>query len=506
MDFKSYIQGRKKMKIKTFSEYAEEGKYDPISVGIIVSIFAFMIFAAVFILSWVGVLALIAGAGIVAYQLLMRRPKNLFYAYGHKNRLSSLSIILLTMPFVIGAIVAFDQYTIYEKPIHAILLWGMVVTFWLNLLFGPVSLVSKFREEATPFPKSYPSMSVLVPAYNEEKVISRTIESLLITDYPGKLEIIVIDDGSKDSTLQIARRFERKGIKILHKENGGKATALNFGFTMSKGEIIVIVDADTIVGRHSLKQIMKGFSTRPNVQAVAGNIRVRNPKNWITKCQSLEYISGIQTVRRSFDLHGAITIIPGALGAITRSAINSVGAYHSDTIVEDFDISIKCLKNGPIAQGHTEAVAYTEAPATVSDFNKQRKRWARGNIQVIRRHSDCLTNSRFGYLQRIAFPYLIIGMFIMPVIGFIAIGNAIVVSLMGSVFWVLQIVMIFFVLHMMLSWLAIRIDDGDMKLMWYAPFLVFGYRQICDYILFKAVIDEIRGKKAMWTSAARIGV
>lgn len=494
------------MKILSFPEYAKQGKYDPISVGIVISIYAFMIFAAVFILSWAGVLALIVGGGIVAYQMLAPRPKNLFYSYGHKNRLSLLSIILLAMPFVMGAVVAFDQYAVHEKPFRATLLWAMVVTFWIDLLFGPASTISKFREEQLPFPRSYPSMSVLVPAYNEEKVIARTIESLLVTDYPGKLEIIVIDDGSKDSTLQIAKRFEKKGIKILSKKNGGKATALNYGFTMSKGEIIVIVDADTIMGRHSLKQIMKGFHTRPNVQAVAGNIRIRNPQNWISRCQSLEYISGIQVVRRSFDLHGAITIIPGALGAITRRAVNSVGAYHSDTIVEDFDITIKCLKNGPIAQGHSEAVAYTECPITVGDFNKQRKRWARGNIQVIRRHSDCLTNSRYGFLQRLAFPYLIIGMFIMPAIGFIAIGNAVAVSLMGSGFWVLQIALVFFTLHMLLTWLAIRIDDGDMKLMWYAPLLVFGFKQISDFILIKAIFDEIRGTKATWTSAARVGV
>jgi len=494
------------MMAKTFSEYAQEGKYDPVSVGIVVSIFVFLIFAAFFILSWAGIIALIIGSGIVAYQMLMQRPKNLFYAYGHKNRLSLLSIVFLSLPFVMGGIVAFDQYEMYEKPIRAILLWAMVVTFWIDLLFGPASTISKFKEVAMPFPKSFPSMSVLIPAYNEEKVIAKTIEGLLITDYPGKLEIIVIDDGSKDSTLQIARRFERKGVKVLHKENGGKATALNFGFTMSKGEIIVIVDADTITGRHSLKQIMKGFYSKTNVQAVAGNIRIRNANNWITKCQSLEYISGIQVVRRSFDLHGAITIIPGALGAITRSAMNSVGVYHSDTIVEDFDITIKCLKNGPIAQGHTEAVAYTEAPVTISDFNKQRKRWARGNIQVIRRHVDCLTNSRYGYLQRLAFPYLVIGMFLMPAIGFIAIGNAIALSLMGDGYWVLQIAMVFFFLHMMLSWLALRIDDADMKLMWYAPFLVFGFKQITDFILIKAIFEEIRGKKATWTSANRVGI
>src|SRR2546428_517778 len=145
----------------------------------------------------------------------------------------------------------------------------------------------------------YPSLSVLVPAYNEEKVIARTIEGLLETEYPKK-EIIVIDDGSKDKTLEIASSYKSK-VKVLHKENGGKASALNYGIAFAGGDIVVIVDADTIVGRQALKQVVKGFGRDEKVAAVAGNIKVRNRKNWITWCQALEYVAGIEIIRRAFD-------------------------------------------------------------------------------------------------------------------------------------------------------------------------------------------------------------
>jgi len=322
-------------------------------------------------------------------------------------------------------------------------------------------------------------------------------------EYPKK-EIIVIDDGSTDKTLEIANRYKDR-VKVLHKENGGKATALNYGLNFAKGEIVVIVDADTIVGRHSLKQIIKGFSSK-HVAAVAGNIKVRNRINWFTKCQALEYITGIQIVRRAFDLFGAITIVPGALGAFKREMLESSGAYHKDTIVEDFDATVKILKSGLITQGSTQATAYTEAPSTLKDFVKQRKRWYRGNIQVLRRHSDAITNPRFGFLQRLAFPYLIIGMLVTPIIGFVSVANAILAIILGDGLFVLQVFLIFLTVHYLMTALALRIDKDEPKLMLYTGFLVFGFKQLVDFLLLRAMIEHALQRKAVWTRAKRTGI
>jgi len=271
-------------------------------------------------------------------------------------------------------------------------------------------------------------------------------------------------------------------------------------------EIIVIVDADTIIGRHSLKEIVKGFEINEHVAAVAGNIKVRNRVNWITKCQALEYITGIQIVRRAFDVFGSITIVPGALGAFKKSYITEAGVYGKETIVEDFDQTIKLLKAGLITQGSSKATAYTEAPNTLRDFVAQRKRWYRGNIQVLKRHSDALFNPRFGYLQRLSLPYLFLGMVITPIIGFTATANAILGIILGDGLYVLQVSLIFVVVHYLMSALAIRIDGEDPKLLWHAGFLVFGFKQIIDFLLLKAILEQLRKKKATWTSAKRIGV
>jgi len=413
-------------------------------------------------------------------------------------------LFLLGSPFIIGAMIAYEGYTLLESPTRIILIWAMTITFWSTMLFVPMAVLSKYKEDIQSDVKTYPRISVIIPAYNEEKVIANTIEALLETKYPKK-EIIFVDDGSKDSTLQIALQYKDK-IKVLHKENGGKATAINYGIVYSTGEIIVIVDADTIIGRQSLKEIVKGFEVNENVAAVAGNIKVRNRMNWITKCQALEYITGIQIVRRAFDVFGSITIVPGALGAFKKSFLPQVGAYGKDTIVEDFDQTIKLLKAGLVTQGSTKATAYTEAPNTLRDFAAQRKRWYRGNIQVLKRHKDALTNPRFGYLQKLSLPYLFLGMIITPIIGFTAAANAILGIILGDGWYVLQISLIFTIVHYLMTALALRIDGEDQRLLSHAGFLVFGFKQIVDFFLLRAIIDELRHKKATWTSAKRIGV
>lgn len=477
---------------------------DPIQITLAFTIFGFLIATSYYFLGSLSVIAMGLGGGLTIIQTLSARKAAFTkLQYGHRGP-SVFMLFLLLTPFVLGTLVAVDGYSLWESPVRMFLLWGMTIAFWSTMLFVPMAVYSKYKEDNQPAPKVYPSLTALIPAFNEEKVIANTIEGLIETDYPNK-EIIVIDDGSTDNTLSIANKYKNQ-VKVLHKENGGKATALNYGLNYAKGDIVVIVDADTIVGRHSLKQIIKGFGSSEHVAAVAGNIKVRNRINWFTKCQALEYITGIQIVRRAFDLFGAITIVPGALGAFKREMLESSGSYHKDTIVEDFDATVKILKSGLITQGSTQATAYTEAPSTLKDFVKQRKRWYRGNIQVLKRHADAITNPRYGFLQRLAFPYLIIGMLITPIIGFVSIGNAIAAIVMGDGLFVLQVFLIFLVVHYLMTALALRIDKDEPKLMLYTGFLVIGFKQIVDLLLLKAMIEHGINKKAVWTSASRTGI
>ena len=496
------LQGNIPINSKT--KKIQKNKPDVVQVGITLVIIAFLVSSVYFILGPLSMIAMGLGGVITLYHVLGATGKLYSKNEPGKRTPSIFLMFLLGSPFLIGTMIAYEGYTLLESPVRIILLWALTISFWSVMLFVPMAVVSKYREDSQEDVKTFPKVSVVIPAYNEEKVIANTIEGIIETKYPNK-EIIFVDDGSKDATLAIASRYKDQ-IRVLHKENGGKATALNYGLVYAKGEIIVIVDADTIVGRNALKEIVKGFEVNEHVAAVAGNIKVRNRVNWITKCQALEYITGIQIIRRAFDIFGSITIVPGALGAFRKSFLTEAGAYGKDTIVEDFDQTIKLLKAGLITQGSSKATAYTEAPNTLKDFVAQRKRWYRGNIQVLKRHSDALTNPRFGYLQRLSLPYLFLGMVVTPIIGFIATANAILGIILGDGLYILQISAIFIVVHYLMTALALRIDNEDPKLLWHTIFLVFGFKQIVDFLLLKAIIEQLRNKKATWTSAKRIGV
>ena len=477
---------------------------DPIQVILTVTIVVFLSTSVYFILGPLSTIAMGIGGVLTLYHVIGATGK-LYSRNKPGTRAPSVFLLfLLGSPFLMGGIIAFEGYTLLESPVRIILLWAMTISFWSTMLFVPMAVISKYREDTQKNVETYPKISVIIPAYNEEKVIANTIEGLIETKYPNK-EIILVDDGSTDKTLSIAMQYKDK-IRVLHKENGGKATALNYGTVYAKGDVIVIVDADTIIGRNSLKEIVKGFEINEHVAAVAGNIKVRNRMNWLTKCQALEYITGIQIVRRAFDIFGSITIVPGALGAFKKSFLTEAGAYGKDTIVEDFDQTVKLLKAGLITQGSTKATAYTEAPNTMKDFVAQRKRWYRGNIQVLKRHSDALINPRFGYLQRLSLPYLFLGMVVTPIIGFVAAINALVGIALGDGWYILQISLIFVTVHYLMTALAIRIDGEDPKLTWHAIFLVYGFKQIIDFLLLKAIIEQLTKRKATWTSAKRIGV
>ena len=476
---------------------------DPVQVTLTVTIFVFLAAAIYFVMGPISMFAMSIGGILSVYHMVSAKSKMFSQNKEGRQGLSILMWVLIGSPFLMGGLVAYEGTALLESPARIILLWAMTISFWTTMLFVPMSVLSKHKENLQPELKNYPKVSLIIPAYNEEKVIKKTLESMIETKYPRK-EIIFVDDGSTDKTLEVAKEFKNE-ILVLHKDNGGKASALNYGMIYAKGEIIVVVDADTIIGRNSLKEIVKGFEIDPHVAAVAGNIKVRNRVNWITKCQALEYLTGIQVIRRAFDRFGSITVVPGALGAFRKSCVSGTGAYGKETIVEDFDQTIKLLKAGLITQGSVKAVAYTEAPQSIGDFVKQRRRWYRGNIQVLKRHSDALTNPRFGYLQKLALPYLFLGMIITPIIGFTALANVIFGVLNGDAWWVFEVAGIFTVVHFLMAALAIRIDDEDPKLLLYAGFLLFGFKQIVDFLLLKAILEHLMGKKATWTSARRIG-
>ena len=447
--------------------------------------------------------SLVISALLVAYVYLRIaiKPKN----GGRGLKLPSLyTIAIVLLPIFFAILVAIEGYRSWQHLFLTMIAAGLTLTFWYNFLTIPLAVYHKIREvkEAGPATE-YPTVSIIVPAYNEEKVIAKTIESLIEADYPSK-EIIVVDDGSTDMTLEIAKQYTKYGVKVYHKENGGKWSAINYGLKFAKGDVVVTTDADCVVGRDSLKELVKRFSD-PKVVAVAGNIKVLNRENLITKCQALEYVLSISIFRRALDLTGAVPVVPGSLGAFRRRALQGVGLYDKDTFVEDFDLTTKLLKMGSTVQASTFALAYTEAPATLRDLYRQRMRWYRGNLQTHVKHRDAFTNPRYSFLQRLSLPFILTWMTLLPVAGVVVLAASILAVLSGAYIQVATLFLVFVALQMLQSLIALEIDEEDRKLAVYAPLFVIGYKQLIDFFTLKAVFDLLTKRKGTWTRVRRIG-
>jgi cellulose synthase/poly-beta-1,6-N-acetylglucosamine synthase-like glycosyltransferase len=413
----------------------------------------------------------------------------------------SLSLLFIFLPVFFAAALYFWGALSFFSWMLVI---SLCVVFYINFLCIPLSIYQKRRESKEGDSYDYfPPITILIPAYNEEKVLRRAIETTLEANYPYK-EIIVIDDGSTDRTYQIAQEYCNSNMKVIHRPNGGKAVAINHGLRLARGEIIIIVDADSLVGKNTLVRLVQPLKD-PDIAAVAGNIKVLNRLNWLTRCQALEYIASINVYRRALDVFGSVTVVPGALGAYRREVLEGSGFYDPDTLVEDFDVTIKTLKTGKVVQASSSAIAYTEAPQTLGGLVKQRLRWYRGNFQTLWKHRDAALNPRYGFLQKLAFPFLAVSMIFTPFAGLVTIVAAVMTIASGTGIMLLPTFIYFSLLQLLLSLLAIELDNEDVKLVLYTPFFIFGYKQICDFTMIKGLIDVLFRKGLKWTSVQRTG-
>jgi cellulose synthase/poly-beta-1,6-N-acetylglucosamine synthase-like glycosyltransferase len=302
---------------------------------------------------------------------------------------------------------------IYEPLINFLKNWQLVyqILFLIGIAFVVFSdgliiplafyhyLKTRKMEEKIKF---WAPITILIPAYNEEVNLARTIESVYAARYKGDKEIIVINDGSTDKTQEIAERYVEKGmIELINRKNGGKTAAINTGLVSARGEIIVVIDGDGVIKENALEEIVKKFQ-RPEVGAVAGN-KVGNRYNIVTKIQHLEYLRDINIPRRAFNILRTVMVVPGPLGAFRRDVLRSVGEYDRDTKTEDFDLTVKMLKSKrPEIEVSQTAIAWTESPTTWRGLFKQRMRWYGGMLQTLRKHKDATTFSltKYGNLGR----------------------------------------------------------------------------------------------------------
>ena len=253
--------------------------------------------------------------------------------------------------------------------------------------------------------QSQPKISIIVPAYNEEKTITATITSLQQLNYPN-YEIIVIDDGSTDQTYTYAIKAQDTKTKIIKQQNMGKPNALNTGIKQSNGEIILTVDADTTLNKDALTNIANPFANNPKIGAIAGNVKIKKEPTIINNLQSAEYATGINLVRKAQSMLGCVLVVPGPIAAIKKEALEKVGGFSPQTFAEDFDITLAILAAGYRIEYEEASLAYTDAPKNTQDLIKQRRRWYRGMIQVLDKYKNMYLNPKYGLAGTVGVPNL----------------------------------------------------------------------------------------------------
>lgn len=365
-----------------------------------------------------------------------------------------------------------------------------------------------------------PLVSVLIPAYNEERVIARSISQILKSTY-GQLELIIVDDGSTDGTAQIVSQefCSDPRVQLISVANGGKANAINTALRRARGDIVVALDADTHFETRTISRLVRWFID-PGVGAVAGNAKVGNRLNLITCWQALEYITAQNLERRALAALGAITVVPGAIGAWRREALLALGGFPDDTLAEDQDLTIAIQKAGYKVLFDADAVAWTEAPDTVRGLARQRFRWAYGTLQCLWKHRDMALRRRYGALGLIALPqvwlFQIAFSVISPLVDLLLLWQVVTTATdylqhrgefnPDHLLAVATFYAIFMLVDLAASVLAFAIEKRERwSLLWWLVLQRFGYRQLMYYVVIRSISAAVRGPSVGWGQQERRG-
>jgi peptidoglycan-N-acetylglucosamine deacetylase len=419
----------------------------------------------------------------------------------------------------------FSLFGLVQSFIIFVFFVGDVLMSGRLIVVGALAIYDRLRRRNSSFDPTYhPAVAVLIPAFNEEKVIERTVRSVLDSDYPN-LRVIVIDDGSQDATLEITRAaFEREigdgRVTVLTKPNSGKADALNYGLEQVAEELFVGIDADTIIAPDAISKLVPHFSN-PKVGAIAGNAKVGNRVNLWTRWQALEYITSQNFERRALNTLDAVSVVPGAIGAWRTAAVREVGGYEHDTVAEDADLTMALLQAGYCVNYEDRALAYTEAPTTANGLMRQRFRWSFGIMQSVWKHIGAMKQR--GALGWVAIPNMIVFQILLPLVSpFIDIMFAV-----GMVTYFVDKyrhpesanpadfhkLVVYFALFMVIDFIASTIaftlerqqpgGKRDFLLLGHVWLQRFAYRQLFSLVLIKTLKRAIEGRGFAWDKLER---
>jgi cellulose synthase/poly-beta-1,6-N-acetylglucosamine synthase-like glycosyltransferase/peptidoglycan/xylan/chitin deacetylase (PgdA/CDA1 family)/spore germination protein YaaH len=413
----------------------------------------------------------------------------------------------------------FNHLVIYVFYVGDILMSGRLIIIGL---FAIIDRLRTRKNFATP--DYQPRVAVLVPAYNEEKVIARTIRSVMMSNYKN-LRIVVIDDGSSDKTYEVActaypEQIASGRLTVLTKPNGGKADALNFALDHIDEEIYVGIDADGVIAHDAITNLVPHFAN-PEIGAVAGNAKVGNRVNLWTRWQALEYITSQNFERRALDLFNVVMVVPGAIGAWRTAAVRAGGGYHTNTVAEDADLTMNLLEQGYDVIYEDRALAFTEAPINADGLMRQRFRWSFGILQAIFKHRGAITKNRA--MGLFALPNILIFQILLPLVSpfidlmFIAgIVNYALdkyfhpeTASTDSLYKLLTFFLAFLLIDFAASALAFLLErkhpasKGDYWLLFHIWIQRFTYRQVFSVVLFKTLKRAVDGKPFNWDKLER---
>jgi cellulose synthase/poly-beta-1,6-N-acetylglucosamine synthase-like glycosyltransferase len=405
-----------------------------------------------------------------------------------------------------------------------------------------------------------PSISMLVPAHNEEATIRESVRALLTLTYPG-LEIVVIDDGSTDGTLSvltttfglvpthptyderiktkmvktILRSQQHPGLVVISKENGGKADSLNAGLNVSGSELVCAIDADTILDPDGLRRLVRPFIRSNDVVAAGATIRVANgctvtqgrlasergPHRALAGMQAVEYLRAFLFGRPGWNRLGGNLLISGAFGLFRRQSVLDINGY-AKSVGEDMELTVRLRRRGYEAgqpariEFVPDPVAWTETPTNLKELGRQRERWQRGFSDVLWRHRAVMLNRRYGILGLVAFPAYVLFEWMAPIVEVAGLTLVVVGLILGqlSASFAIMFFSLACGLGVLLSMLALMLEELSFRrygrardralLVVWAVLENFGYRQLTLWWRFRGVASFVRGKRA-WGKMNRKG-
>ena len=461
---------------------------------------------------------------------------------------------------LIPVLQGFDLFVLgYFLSLNSLYLLFSVVAFFRLLShrrrWTPRALDTVLRSPATP------PISLIVPAYGEETTIADSLRGLLLLNYPH-FEVVVINDGSKDRTLDVAvqafglmrapvayqqpiatepvrglyRSLDHPDLVMIDKANGGKADAINAGLNAARHDLVCVIDADSLLEELALARGVLPFIEDPSTVAVGGVIRIVNgctvdagrvtqvrlPSDWLARFQVVEYLRAFLGGRVAMSAMNALLIVSGAFGIFRRSAIVDAGGFRTDTIGEDMEVIVRLHRRMRQQQRkyrivfQPDPVCWTEVPESTATLANQRNRWQRGTLQVLAAHAPMVGSARYGAVGLFALPYFAIFEAASPVVeaaGYLVNGVAVAAGLLDIVF-----AQLFFLTAIafgaLISVISVLLEEVSFRryprirdlLMLFALGILenFGYRQMTTWWRLKGTVDYFRGRQG-WGRMVRKG-